>query len=117
LARYVGYPRVSGNRSNNVRTFVYRVDDPLKPAAHEIMEDSRADAAGFASGADDRDGARLEERLHRSARGALRTKRDLLFVGGRRSDWKGDLKHSPVQAAFDLEARVHEHVHHFAIVA
>ena len=47
----------------------------------EIVQDLRSDFAALAIGADDRDGARFEERFHRRRRGGARARRGLIGEG------------------------------------
>lgn len=117
FARDICDSRISHHRSNNSSVLVHRIDDSLKTGGDEVVKNLSADSSALAPRAYDGNRLRLEERLHRRSRRHLRTKRSFLFVLRGWSDREGYLKDSAVKPAFDREARVHEHIHHLAIVA
>ena len=69
----VGHSRIGGQAADLQRGRVHRHDRAGEAGGDQVVEDFGSDLAALAVGADDRDDAGLEERLHRRRRGGSAT--------------------------------------------
>src|SRR5262249_4843558 len=89
----------------------------MKAVGHYVVQDLGADRAPLAARAYDSNGSRLKEDFHRRGCCGLRAFCRLRFEFGRRSYGEGDAEDAAVESSLYFEARVHEDIHHRAVVA
>ncbi len=94
---------------------VHRRNGSAESCRHQIVENLGADFPPFAIGADHRDPAGFEERLHRGRGRRLRPRGGLRLECGRDRQRQRHLKDAALVHGGHGEARVAEHVEHAAV--
>ena len=108
--------RVGGDPVDLLRKGMDRHDGSGEAIGDEIVQDLRANFTALAIGADDRDGARCEERLHRRRGGGARSRRGLVYEGISRRQGQGHAVGAVLDACGHGKAGFTKYVEHALVV-